>query len=284
MLRAPVLLIAVLGFLARVALADCTSNDQCKAGRVCQAGACVAPPAPPVTPSCDKDVDCPGEQVCEAHRCVPLEQSVAPVPPSAAPTNPPVTMSPPPAVVAPTPPPPAQPTAPSSSYPPPPVYGPPTYPPPAYAPPPPPPPPKPKPPQPFGWKYDLQVGPGLLLAQQNHSPFKSFAGFGGAFDAEVAYGFQPNFGVGLRAGGLIGSWPTQFYYLGVGVVMPSWHWGLFAGPGVVVEPGTNTREWGGHLELPYEFPIGKFFKVVVAVGAGLYKGATAETLRVEIGF
>jgi len=42
---------------------QCTSNDECRAGRECRDGACVYP-------TCSKDIDCPPNQVCEKSACV----------------------------------------------------------------------------------------------------------------------------------------------------------------------------------------------------------------------
>lgn len=41
----------------------CTSDADCRAGRVCRAGSCTSP-------ACAKDVDCPEPQICEAGACV----------------------------------------------------------------------------------------------------------------------------------------------------------------------------------------------------------------------
>lgn len=43
----------------------CTSNSECKRGRVCLEGKCTAPSG-----GCAKDVDCPGDQVCVSAQCV----------------------------------------------------------------------------------------------------------------------------------------------------------------------------------------------------------------------
>jgi hypothetical protein len=42
---------------------QCTSNEECRAGRVCRGGACTYP-------ACSKDIDCPPSQVCEKSACV----------------------------------------------------------------------------------------------------------------------------------------------------------------------------------------------------------------------
>jgi Cys-rich repeat protein len=47
------------------ASAQCTSNADCKGGRICQAGRCVDVEAT----RCGKDTDCPGDQVCRAGAC-----------------------------------------------------------------------------------------------------------------------------------------------------------------------------------------------------------------------
>jgi hypothetical protein len=49
-------------FFAREARADCESDDDCKGGRVCQAGACGA--------GCKLDKECPGDQTCKAGHCL----------------------------------------------------------------------------------------------------------------------------------------------------------------------------------------------------------------------
>lgn len=42
---------------------QCTTDDECRAGRVCHEGACTYP-------TCMKDTDCPSPQVCERGACV----------------------------------------------------------------------------------------------------------------------------------------------------------------------------------------------------------------------
>jgi len=49
--------------LPSTALADCTSDSDCRAGRVCHNGVCEYP-------ACAKDVDCAGNQICERGSCV----------------------------------------------------------------------------------------------------------------------------------------------------------------------------------------------------------------------
>ena len=44
------------------AMSACTTDTECRGGRVCRAGACT-------TPSCAKDVDCPAPQICESGVC-----------------------------------------------------------------------------------------------------------------------------------------------------------------------------------------------------------------------
>ena len=56
----------VSGFGASSAMAACATNDDCKAGRVCERGSCVEP----VT-RCTKDRDCEGDDVCDGGACVP---------------------------------------------------------------------------------------------------------------------------------------------------------------------------------------------------------------------
>jgi hypothetical protein len=70
------------------ALADCTSDSDCRAGRVCRSGTCEYP-------ACAKDVDCAGNQICERGSCVaagagePTSPSAPPPPgPGPAPTAP----------------------------------------------------------------------------------------------------------------------------------------------------------------------------------------------------
>ena len=83
-MRTAALMGAVLGWLgfARPALAagGCTSNLDCKGGRVCVSGDCVDPPKP-----CGKDVDCPGDWVCTDHHCGPANVPGSAAPPQTAP-------------------------------------------------------------------------------------------------------------------------------------------------------------------------------------------------------
>jgi hypothetical protein len=44
----------------------CDNDMDCKGDRICERGACVAPP----TTTCGADVDCPGEQICENGVCI----------------------------------------------------------------------------------------------------------------------------------------------------------------------------------------------------------------------
>ncbi len=67
------------------AAGGCSSNADCKGGRVCQSGACADPPK-----ACDKDTDCPGEQICNARHCANPAKG-APPPAPAAPAPPPAT-------------------------------------------------------------------------------------------------------------------------------------------------------------------------------------------------
>lgn len=50
--------------LQTAAFGACTMNDECKGGRVCQAGECVDAVA-----SCGADVDCPGDEICSQGVC-----------------------------------------------------------------------------------------------------------------------------------------------------------------------------------------------------------------------
>jgi hypothetical protein len=58
--------LAVVVGLPAVALA-CTSDNDCKGDRVCEAGVCVAAAAPA---ACTSDKECPGDQICQAQSCV----------------------------------------------------------------------------------------------------------------------------------------------------------------------------------------------------------------------
>lgn len=44
------------------AVSGCTTDAECRGGRVCREGACT-------TPACAKDVDCPAPQICEGGVC-----------------------------------------------------------------------------------------------------------------------------------------------------------------------------------------------------------------------
>lgn len=44
------------------AVSGCTTDTECRGGRVCRDGACT-------TPACAKDVDCPAPQICESGVC-----------------------------------------------------------------------------------------------------------------------------------------------------------------------------------------------------------------------
>lgn len=87
-----VLFFAALGlsFLPTVAQAGCLSDDDCKAGRVCDDGRCRAAPA------CAADRDCPGELVCEEKVCrAHVVEAVEPVvPPPTMISDPTVTPAP----------------------------------------------------------------------------------------------------------------------------------------------------------------------------------------------
>lgn len=47
----------------------CTTDQDCKDGRVCTNHQCAAAPPKVTAKKCQKDVDCPGEEVCEANQC-----------------------------------------------------------------------------------------------------------------------------------------------------------------------------------------------------------------------
>lgn len=47
---------------AAPSLSACTTDAECRGGRVCRAGTCT-------TPACVKDVDCPEPQICESGAC-----------------------------------------------------------------------------------------------------------------------------------------------------------------------------------------------------------------------
>ena len=84
---------------------QCTSNDECRGGRVCRGGVCVYPgctkdidcppnqmceksacvaPRPGTPPSCSKDTECGGDQICEKGSCVTARPAAPTPPPSAA--------------------------------------------------------------------------------------------------------------------------------------------------------------------------------------------------------
>lgn len=60
--RLLIALLAALGLRPLAAQAECASDNDCKLGRVCQAGSCAER-------SCTKDAECPGDAICEASRC-----------------------------------------------------------------------------------------------------------------------------------------------------------------------------------------------------------------------
>jgi hypothetical protein len=66
-------------FLSAHAFADgCASDAECKAGRVCVAGACQD-----AAGNCANDRDCPGDLICDSGRC--LDRPTVATPPPAAP-------------------------------------------------------------------------------------------------------------------------------------------------------------------------------------------------------
>jgi hypothetical protein len=76
-------------FYAAPAFAQCLSDTDCRAGRVCRDGTCVnAPPA-----ACTRDVECPGDTICENGACLSPARPPAPVP-APAPAPSPVTLGP----------------------------------------------------------------------------------------------------------------------------------------------------------------------------------------------
>ncbi len=72
----------VLGGLAALyaapVFAQCASDTDCRAGRVCRDGSCVSPPPA----ACTRDVDCPGNAICESGSCV-VPPAANATPPSA---------------------------------------------------------------------------------------------------------------------------------------------------------------------------------------------------------
>lgn len=63
------------------AYAQCTSDSECKGGRVCSDGVCAQP-----TAACSTDVDCPGDLICASGTC--SQPNAATAPPAAAPPAP----------------------------------------------------------------------------------------------------------------------------------------------------------------------------------------------------
>jgi hypothetical protein len=57
-----VLAVLAAGLVGRDARADCSVDADCKGGRVCAAGSCVA--------RCKVDKDCSGDETCSSRACV----------------------------------------------------------------------------------------------------------------------------------------------------------------------------------------------------------------------
>ena len=86
------LVVSLLTLLTREAAAQCTSDNDCKAGRICKNNECAAP-------TCQNDKDCPGDLVCSSGACTtytPPTPSPAsePSPPAPGPTQPEPTPAP----------------------------------------------------------------------------------------------------------------------------------------------------------------------------------------------
>jgi hypothetical protein len=271
----------------------CESDDDCKAPRVCSQGACVSPPHGSTTLPCDRDVDCGGEDVCDNHQCAPLVITPrrggftvgSPAAPSPRDDKPipglEITPSKPQPAPA-TPPPPPPPAAQSSSEQPPPQrLAPAVH-------------PRPKaipmdttPPgtqrKPLGFHFDLFAGPGVVATQR---VTVNTTGLGFGFDGQMMVGIAQNFALSLRGGGVV--LPiTSLYYVGPGVFMPEWHWGVTVGMGTIGEVDA-ARAYGAHVDVPFEYPITigqvSFLKLGADVGVGVYKGVVDETLRLYAGF
>lgn len=270
---------------AHNAQAACQSDDDCKWPRMCSAGACTDPTAAPLPPnSCSRDKDCPGDTVCNGQQCVPAKsppptnleisplRPAEPEPQGSTPSTPPAPSTPPPAV--------------SQA----PIYVPPGL---QDTPPQPPPPsllqPSPppkadvtkshKPSKPTVFVVDLFIGAAWVNTQA--STYTS-SGLGGAIDGQALVGIQDNIQLGLRASASIMP-VTSLYSAGPQIFMPDWHWGVTAAAANEGIKG-GGREWGGQLELNFEYPLWSFLKAGGVAGAGLFKDAFEYTIRLEVGF
>lgn len=300
LIGAAVLAFGLLG--ARSAWA-CRSDEECKSPRVCVMGACVNPPEPTAA-SCERDIDCGGADVCEAHRCVPMMNNIPselpspelemgphevgdPAPgmqitPHKAPEGAPTTQ-----------PQPAQPAP--AAPPPPPRTRPPRPPPDAYitAPPEAPPPP---PTSPYAARrvrplmtprFDIFGGLGFLFLE---SPYRSTTALGLGLDAQFVAGVAPSLALGIRVGGVLVLEPRgldlSMAYVAPGVVIPEWHTGLFIGAASARAP-FEKRLGGVQFDIPYEYAFAPFLKMQLIVGLGIFPGINPlyeRTLRIEFGF
>jgi hypothetical protein len=69
------MIVAFVG-IARSAHAQCTSERDCRDGRVCREGSCVYAEYA----SCEVDVDCPEGYLCESGQCAPMSKATPPPP------------------------------------------------------------------------------------------------------------------------------------------------------------------------------------------------------------
>jgi hypothetical protein len=279
----PAAALCVVGVLfAPVPAAACRSNEECKSPRVCSDGVCVNPPAASPA-SCERDIDCNGEDVCENHQCVPvMPRFPGEAPGSPRPPTPPGWTPTPGLEIKPAEPAEQPPAPPPTEQPPPPPAAPPS-PPPAYRAPPPPPPPYIYPlhphRKPIGPKFDVFAGLGFVATQR--TAFDT-SGLGFGFDGQFMVGIAENLAFALRGGGVV--MPiTSEYDVGPGLFMPDWHWGFTLGMGTVGVVD-HPREYGFHANIPFEYSLARWLKLGIVLGLGIYRDMTEETIRLELGF
>jgi hypothetical protein len=203
--------------------AQCTQNADCRGGRVCANGSCVA--APPVSTgplTCTRDRDCPAEAICEGGICI-----AAPVP-----GTPPVQPPPPVYVQQP---PPVQP-----------VYAPSATSADSYV------------PTSIPWILQINLGFGAMFSGLGAGLEFGYAGeyIGGTGFFNVGYGFGvgsgSSFGYGGGARFLAGHNP-HFGYLGIAYTLVA-----TAGVSDVYGYGSTEDIWGPSLLFGYQYTSAMF--------------------------
>ncbi len=139
-------------------------------------------------------------------------------------------------------------------------------------------------------RFGLEGGIAFIGQQTFVGQFQNtdLVGFGFSAEGDVAFDLAPNFGLGVRGGGVFApassSSSSVFTgYVGPELLFPYWHSGFMLGFGYTTNPDGPART-GLHLAIPYERKINATMKFGLTLGIGFYDGLVNQTLALQIGF